>query len=89
MDSEKPHSLRSLLTRIVGTLIGVLPLYVLSAGPATYAGEKYPRTKPVVTVFIRPVHWAVNDTALERSFYLYEAWWWFRGAAAAREQEQP
>ena len=42
MDSAKPPSLRSLLTRIVGTVIALLLLlYPLSIGPAFYYIEKH------------------------------------------------
>ena len=75
MDSTKPPSLRSLLTRTVCTLLTVPLLYVLSYGPAFIIAWKFPGARPVLATIFRPFHWALDGTRLEPFMPVYATWW--------------
>ena len=76
MDSATPTSLRSLLTRIVCTLAGLLLLYVLSIGPANYLCLHDRRTKPVLLKIYAPLDWAVKDKPKITDLLNAYAQWW-------------
>ncbi len=74
MDSEKPHTIGSIATRIVFTVIGLLLLYVLSIGPAWYLGVHFHRTNLFLKPYL-PLHWATDGTPLRPAFNAYIDWW--------------
>ena len=75
MDPEKPHSLGSLATRMACTLIGLLLLYVLSAGPAFYVDYKYPRSRAFIERLYDPLERVLKPTPLVAPFAYYVFWW--------------
>ena len=75
MDSEKPYSLRSVLTRIVCTLLGVLLLYVVGYGPANYVYQRFPNSRNLITAIYDPLEAATDKTPLERPLNQYMGWW--------------
>ena len=76
MDSAKPPSLRSLLTRMVCTLLGLLLLYVLSIGPALYIAVKFPKSAWVFDKFYRPITWTIDaNPPLQPLVVAYMEWW--------------
>ena len=92
MDEEKPHSLRSLLTRIVCTLIGLLLLCVLSVGPAGYISQRYPSTYPAINRLFNPILSVIYKTPLHDP--LLEYFWAgeqfaYRHSEKARAQTPP
>ncbi len=90
MNSEKPHSLGSLATRIVCTLIGVLLLYLLGYGPAYYIGVRYDgRCRDLILKLYDPLSEVKMPLPLERVLYEYVQWWMRLGAkhGAAHDYE--
>ena len=75
MDSAKPHSLGSLATRIACTLIGLVLLYVLSVGPASYVDYKCPRSHAFIESLYEPLVSAIKPTPLVVPLAYYVQWW--------------
>jgi len=75
MDSEKPSSLRGLLTRMVCILFGVVLLYALSEGPAMYIVERFPNSQPLIYYIYFPLGWAKTATSLPWPLQVYDEWW--------------
>ena len=75
MDSEKPPSLRSLLTRMVCTLVALVVLYVLSSGPSGYVWERSMNSRPLLEKFYAPLKWAHQQTPLLDPVSIYVRWW--------------
>ncbi len=75
MDSEKPPSLRSLLTRMVCTLVALVVLYVLSSGPSGYVWERSMNSRPLLEKFYAPLKWAHQQTPLLDPISVYQKWW--------------
>ena len=75
MDSEKPPSLRGLIARIVGTLIGLLLLYVLSAGPADYVAIRWHTDTTLMWYLYIPAQWLEDNTPLQGPLGTYGQWW--------------
>ena len=75
MDTEKPPSLRSHITRILYGLIAALLLYVLGIGPACWLAFRYERADPVFEKLYGPLVQAVRVTPLERPLISYMLWW--------------
>ena len=75
MDSAKPHSLSRFLTRIACTFVGLLLLYVLGIGPASYIGFRYKRSQPVLDKLYDPLFQGLRVTPLERPLISYMLWW--------------
>ena len=83
MDSEKPPTLRSLLTRIARTVLGHLLMYVLGFGPAAGIAYKFPRTLPLFGKLYTPVFWMIKGTPWAVPLHTYaEFWFWLAGARA-------
>jgi hypothetical protein len=75
-DTDAPHSLGRVLLRIVGTLVGLLLLYVLSAGPAAYFAERQIRFHgvedfPVIEKLYGPIM-PLFETSMGNRYIL---WW--------------
>ena len=76
MDQEKPHSIGSIATRIVCSLVSMLLLYVLSYGPASFIWRIYPNTYlPWVNLY-SPSLTALSGTWLGNVWSDYGGWWW-------------
>ena len=60
MDSEKPHSLGSLATRMACTLVGLLLLYVASFGPYNYVCIRFNIKDTRVVMIYAPLMWLVH-----------------------------
>ena len=75
MDEEKPRASRSLATRIVCTLVGLLLMYALSSGPVTYLYWSAESTPAWVGVIYYPLFLAVHATHLDPLFRMYTTWW--------------
>ena len=75
MDAENPTSLRRLLLRMAATLLALVGLYVLGAGPAIYIYVKFPRSMPFVLELYEPLFWEVSQTPLAGLFESYVIWW--------------
>ena len=82
METERPHSLRHLLIRIFGSVLALLLLYVLSAGPAAYyivkklsQGNGSGASVPILIQIYQPLSKCVADTPLEPPFVAYCLWW--------------
>ena len=86
MDSEKPHSIGSIATRIVCTLLVLLLLYVLSFGPACLIGDRFD-SRPVVGKLYRPIFRVIDDTPLHDPVWDYIAWWIRLGEGNTQEPE--
>ena len=75
MDSEKPHTIGSIATRIVCTIIGLVLLYVLSIGPARYVWERSVRSHRMIEKLYAPLDWALANTPLYPPLRAYSDWW--------------
>ena len=75
MDAEHPTSPRHLLGRVAATLLALLLLYPLSAGPAVYLVLKSRRGFRVENRFYAPLEWAIQGTPLEQPCFEYREWW--------------
>ena len=76
MDSEKPHSIGSIATRIVCTLAGLLLMYVLSYGPAVFIWRIYPDTYLKGVRLYSPSLTALDGTWPQKVWSSYGDWWW-------------
>ncbi len=77
MDSEKPHSIGSIATRIVCTLVGFLVLYLLTYPLASYlvASSSVPmRISDLIVLLYQPLLDATNDTPLALPIGRYTEW---------------
>ena len=79
MDSANPPSLCSRLTRIAGTFVGLLLLYILSVGPANYLWAFGRIERQRVVKLYMPLEWIVQDSPLEQPVRVYCQWWWNLG----------
>ena len=75
MDAEHPTSPRHLLGRVAATLLALVVLYPLSAGPVVYLAEKLRADSKVTGLFYEPLHWAIIGTPLEQPYVEYVYWW--------------
>ena len=75
MDTENPTSLRRLLLRVAATLLALLLLYPLSAGPAYYLAVKLHTHSKALHRFYVPLDWATKATPLEKPIFIYVGWW--------------
>ena len=75
MDVAETPSLRHLLVRMAVTLLALVLLYVLGAGPAVYMAVKFPRSEPLLSQIYRPLDEAMLNTPLWSAFHAYENWW--------------
>ena len=75
MDAEHPTSPRHLLGRFTATLLALLLLYPLSAGPAMYVAERFPGSQPLIALLYVPLLEAIERTPLAGPFYSYAMWW--------------
>ena len=75
MDAEHPTSPRHLLGRVAATLLALLLLYPLSAGPAVYVAIKLGFDLRPVDRFYAPLAWAIDDTPLAPPMQTYIFWW--------------
>ena len=75
MDSEKPHSLGSLATRMACTFVGLLLLYVLSYGPAFYVFERYPQSRPMIDTAYKQLGIVMRRSPLDQPYQAYLEWW--------------
>ena len=75
MDAEHPTSPRQLLVRVAATLLALVVLYGLSAGPAVYLAPKLRPDSKVLAHFYAPLDWVLKHTPLEESYYEYLLWW--------------
>ena len=75
MDAENPTSLRRLLVRMAATLLALVVLYLLGAGPACYVAEKFPRSELFVELLYFPLWEGIAQTPLAGPFYSYATWW--------------
>ena len=75
MDAEHPTSPRHLLGRVVATLLALLLLYPLSAGPAVYLAIKLKSDFKLVDRFYAPLLWATHDAPLKQLLDDYVRWW--------------
>ena len=74
MDAENQTSLRRLLVRMAATLVALAVLYVLGAGPASYAYMHYPQSRRLYAELYRPLNMAAADTPMEIPLFAYEEW---------------
>ena len=75
MDSEKPPSLRSLITRMACTLIGLLLLYVLSIGPVACVSNRFEFYQQQVGPFYTPLIGVAQYIGLMPALEAYVNWW--------------
>ena len=88
MDSTNPPTLRSLLTRIVCTVLGLLLMYVIGFDPAAGIAYKFPRTLPLFGKLYTPVFWLVKGTPMAIPLHSY-AEFWFQLAGLRDEDRLP
>lgn len=89
MNPERPASIRTLLARLGGVLLGALVLYAAGAGPASYYETRYQNTggvqgspalmKMMQTTY-RPLGAGVQGTSLDGALAEYRLWWSQRAA---------
>jgi hypothetical protein len=87
MNPESRLTARGLLARIGGVLLGVLVLYALGSGPATYYSVCYhnslgrsgsARGQALLQTAYRPLGAGVAGTSLETLLVKYQGWWILR-----------
>ena len=75
MDAENPTSLRRLLLHVAATLLALVVMYVLSAGPAEYFAVKFKPDSKVLTYMYAPLDWVTTDPPLQQPYIEYILWW--------------
>ena len=85
MDPEKPTSPGGFTARIVGVLCGLLLLYVLSIGPATYYIQLHPQI--FTTAYFPVTNITKKSPELSRALNSY-CEFWRRFALARMERSQ-
>ena len=75
MAAAETPSLRHLLVRVAATLLALVVLYALSAGPASYVAVKCPGTVPRLVMLYGPLRTVLAWTRLQKPFHAYVDLW--------------
>ena len=75
MDSEKPRSLGSLITRTLCTFVVLFLLYVLGIGPVTFVWIVFPDSNLMFSTLYDPLTWATIRTPCLKPLETYRDWW--------------
>ena len=75
MEEEKPTSLGRLGVRVVGTVVGLVLLYVLSFGPVYHLAIRVPTIRPAFKVVYGPLAVVMDRIGASRFYFRYLDFW--------------